>query len=52
MDFDWREARRSLGFFWCVRLWLKLRFYSLLKAAGASDRVALLPGRLLFPADS
>ena len=48
VSFDWIDAERRFGVFWCVRLRVKLKAFSLMKACGASDWLALLPGKFFF----
>jgi len=50
--FDWQDAQARFGAFWCARLRLKLWIYSSLRGFGVSDRLSLLPGKILFPLDA
>ena len=52
MDFDWQDAERRFGSFWCSRLRFKLWAYSVLRAQGAPVWLSLLPGKILFPFDA
>ena len=52
MDFDWREAERLFGSFWCARLRFKLWAYSVFSEAGAPIWLALVPGKIVFPLET